>query len=136
MIELIWDAERSGTAITPSGAQVRVGDEATFSPDDLLAMSASACLMRTFLGLATREQVPVLSYASTAALEAVAGGPKRLALRAYVMASSSADRSRLLALFDEARQRSSICGLLGASVSCVADVRLLPEADRTPRDTR
>ena len=126
MVEIIWDAERSGTATAPSGATARVGDESAFAPDDLLAMSAGACLMRTFLAEAAREHLPVLSYASTAAVEPGPDGRATVAVRAYVMTGSAGHRQRLQDLFDEARRHSAICGLLGDQVTSVMDVKILP----------
>ena len=60
MIELVWDADRSGTCMSSDGASLTAGDLAAWSPDDLLAMAAASCLMRTFLQIAAEEHVPVL----------------------------------------------------------------------------
>jgi len=132
MIELIWDAGRTGTAVASSGATTRVGDEATFSPDDMVAMGASSCLMRTFLGLAARAHIPVMSYASTADLEAPRKGASRVSVHAYVVASSALDRSRLLELFAQAQRQSSVCRLLHHGLSCTVDVQLIPGTSPTP----
>lgn len=128
MVEIVWDAEQCGTAIAPSGEKARVGDGSAFSPDDLLAMSAGACLMRTFLAAAARERLPVLSYVSTAAVEPRRDGRAQVAVHAYVMTASADHRRRLEDLFEDARRTSSICGLLGDHVTASVDVKALPPA--------
>ena len=132
MIELVWDAERTGTAVAASGASTRVGDEATFSPGDMMAMGASSCLMRTFLDLAARAHVRVLSYASTAELESPPSGPPLLSVHAYLVASSDADRARLLELFADAQRQSSVCRLLDHRLSCTVDIQMIPAARPAP----
>src|SRR4029453_13338898 len=66
MIELVWDADRSGTCMSSDGASLTAGDLAAWSPDDLLTMAAASCLMRTFLQIAAKEHVPVLGYVASA----------------------------------------------------------------------
>jgi organic hydroperoxide reductase OsmC/OhrA len=125
MIELIWDAERSGTAVAPSGATARIGDEASFTPDDLVAMAASACLMRTFLALAARHDVPVLSYTSTAEMVPSARGGSQVAVRAFVVAPDSVPKRQVLRLLARAKRASPLCGLLGDRLRCEADIRAI-----------
>jgi organic hydroperoxide reductase OsmC/OhrA len=105
-----------------------VGDDASFSPDDLLAMAVSACLMRTFLGLAEAAQVSVPSYTSTATLEGAADLP-RVVLHSYLVTPSAAEGDRLRSLFEQARRSSPICGILGDRVACEAHVQVVAGVD-------
>ena len=123
VVELVWDSERVGTAIVPSGATLRVGDDAAMSPDDLIAMSASACLMRTFLALAAQSGARASSYASTATFDAASAGAPRVIVHAYVVAPTPEDGAPLEALFAQAQQRSTICHLLGSHLTATVDVR-------------
>ena len=94
VIELVWDAERRGTALAPSGAIATVGEHAPFAPEDLLGMSVASCLMRTFLRLAEQADLKVESYAATARLEAT--GPSGIAqgvtVHAHVVARRHTER--------------------------------------------
>jgi organic hydroperoxide reductase OsmC/OhrA len=126
MVELVWDVSRVGTATAPSGASATVGDDATYSPDDLLAMAAAGCHMRTFLRLAGEAGVPVLSYAAAAELEpAGAATAPRVRVRTYVVAPGSVARSRLTALLDLAALNSPVSQALGGRVLFQSDIRVL-----------
>jgi len=133
MVEMVWDAERHGTGRTASGASLAIGDEAHFSPDDLVCLAAASCLMKTLLGMAEDEGVPLLSYLSTAELirDAAESGSGRVRIRAYVSTDTDDDRRRLEALSERARTGSPIACLLGDRVEVVADVRVLEATRRS-----
>lgn len=126
MVELVWDAEHIGTAVTSSGASAKVGDRAPFSPEDLVAMAAASCLMRSFLQLAEQVRLPILSYASTARLESGPGPtPPRVAVHVFVVASSCTDEQTLRDLCQASAAASPIAQLLGNRVTLTCDVRVL-----------
>jgi organic hydroperoxide reductase OsmC/OhrA len=136
MIELVWDAERLGTATAPSGATASVGERphasgasarAHFSPDDLVAMAVSSCVMRTFLRLAEQANVPILSYASTARAESACepGGTPHVTVHAYVVAPSGTNQRDVTALFRKSARLSPITQLLGEHVTVTTEVQAL-----------
>lgn len=129
MIELVWDAGRLGTATGPSGMSVTVGEQAHFSPDDLLAMAAAGCLMRTFLRLAESAHLVVLSYAANARAEPAceSGADPHVTVHAYVVAPSRADEVALAKLCDQSARTSPIIQLLGDRVTVTSEVRVLRE---------
>lgn len=133
MIELVWDAGRLGTATAPSGMSVTVGEQAHFSPDDLLAMAAAGCLMRTFLRLAENAHLTVLSYAANARAEPAcqSGADPHVTVHAYVVAPSRADEAALAKLCDESARNSPIVKLLGDRVTVTSEVRVLCETEAT-----
>jgi organic hydroperoxide reductase OsmC/OhrA len=69
VIELVWDSARRGTATTCTGTTLAVGEDVGWSPENLLALSAATCVMRTFLQLAADEGVPVLGYVAAARVD-------------------------------------------------------------------
>jgi organic hydroperoxide reductase OsmC/OhrA len=115
MVELVWDASRRGTGRTASGASLAVGEDAHFSPADLVSLSAASCLMETFLGLAEAAKIPLLSYLSTAELEddKAPNGRSRVRVRAYITTTSEDHRRQLEALVAQAHAASPIGCLLG-----------------------
>ena len=130
MIELVWDAGRFGTATAPSGMQVTVGEDAHFTPDDLLALATSSCLMRTFLRLTEAEQPPILSFAATArhtpACET--GVTPGITIHAYLVVSAEADTAAVRDRFNRSVRASPIAQLLGHRLSVTSDVRVLRPA--------
>ena len=128
MVELVWDLSRVGTATAPSGTSLTVGDNASVSPSDLLAMAVAGCHMRTFLDLAGQAGVPVLSYAATAHVEADATPAPRVDLRVFVVSSGAHDHARIAALVEQAARVSPVARALGDRVRMHADVHLLTRA--------
>jgi uncharacterized OsmC-like protein len=124
MIELVWDAGRFGTATTPSGSTAIIGEDADFSPDDLLAMSAAACLMRTFLRMAAEAGVPVLSFIVTGRVEPAPEGP-RVALRSFVAEPAGTTDGRALQLLSDAVLGSPVCRMLGGHVIHTPVIQML-----------
>ena len=130
MIELVWDARRQGTGRNTSGASLAVGDEAHFSPDDLVSLAAASCLMKSFLTLAAENKLPLLSYLSTSEVvhDDDARVPSRVRVRAYVVAANDTDRAGLEALVARAKAQSPVSRLLGDRVEVTFDVRVLSGA--------
>jgi organic hydroperoxide reductase OsmC/OhrA len=133
MIELVWDAERAGTATAPSGVSVTVGEDAHFAPDDLLAMSAASCLMRTFLRLAEEANLPILSYTATARTEfgCEDGDLPRVSIHTYLVAATNDEQRALQQLARRSVSLSPILQLLGDRAAVTSDVRVLYSAEAT-----
>jgi len=126
MIELVWDTEQAGTAIAPSGASAIIGEGAPFSPEDLLAMAAAGCLMRSLLALATKAGVTLMSYAATAQVGAHdATGEPQIVVHGYVVASSGCDEHLVHQLCRASVQRSPMARLLGPRLTSTWDIRVL-----------
>lgn len=126
MIEFIWDRGRSGTATAPNGASITVGDAADFSPEDLIAAAAAGCLMRTFLRGADEADMPILSYASASHVgPSESDAHRRVVIRTYVVVPESASPRAVGDLLRDSITQSPICGMLGNSVTCQADIRRL-----------
>jgi organic hydroperoxide reductase OsmC/OhrA len=130
MIELVWDAGRFGTATAPSGAQVTVGEDAHFTPDDLLALATSSCLMRTFLRLTESEQPPILSFAATArpAPACETGASAGVTIHVYLVVSAASDAAAVRDRFHRSVRVSPIAQLLGDRLTVTSDVRVLRPA--------
>jgi organic hydroperoxide reductase OsmC/OhrA len=126
MIELVWDAAGRGTATAPSGASGTVGEEADYSPSDLVAMAVASCYMRTLLKLVEDAGLTLLSFAATAEfMPADATGPPRVRMRAFLVSPPSAAQA-LERLVGQARLESDVCRLLGDAVLVEHDIRILP----------
>ena len=59
-------AELSGITVTLSADPAFRGDPALLNPEQLLVMAATSCQLLSFLALAARKNIPVLSYRDTA----------------------------------------------------------------------
>jgi uncharacterized OsmC-like protein len=127
MVEVLWDATRRGTGRTASGASLAVGEDAHFSPADLVSLAAASCLMKTFLGLVESTALPVLSYLSTAELAEDPGriGPAHVRVRAFITTTSEDHRRSLEALVARARALSPIGCLLGDRLDLVTEFHVL-----------
>jgi organic hydroperoxide reductase OsmC/OhrA len=132
MIELVWDLDRRGTAASSSGASVCVGEDAAFTPEDLVAAAAATCVMRTFMQLAAEGSVPVLSYTAVAHVES-GRGPIRphVFVRECVLAPDDAQASRVIRLCEQAARVAPVAQLLGDRLTVQADVRILKPSTRS-----
>jgi organic hydroperoxide reductase OsmC/OhrA len=123
MIELVWDAGRTGTALAPSGELLEVGDGAPLSPEDLVGVAVASCLMRTTLRLAERAGVSLLSFAATAAITATP--EPRTVVHAHIVASPESDLESVHQVCHDAVEASPMALLLGARLSVTWNVRTL-----------
>ncbi|MEX1277197.1 MAG: OsmC family protein [Bacteroidota bacterium] len=82
-VDVAWLENRAGTLSSEGKPSFRVasppefkGEAGTWSPEDLFVAAVNACTMTTFIALATRLQIPLVSYTSDAegTLEFVDGG--------------------------------------------------------------
>lgn len=127
MIELVWDSKKTGTVTSASGTTLVVGEDAPFSPEDLLAMAAATCFMRTFVGLAEADAVPILSFVATARVEEAAGTPT-IHIRSFVAAPVGRD-GRVLDLLTRAARISPVCRMLEGRVTTTPVIQRLCTAE-------
>ena len=132
MVQLVWDTGGCGTATVASGTTVTVGEGANVSPEELVAMAAASCLMRTFLRLAAETGIEILSYASTAHVESSEATGPRVHVRSYVVAPREFSHDAVRDLCDQSVRASPIARLLGDHVTVQADVRTLTSAHSGP----
>jgi organic hydroperoxide reductase OsmC/OhrA len=109
--ELVWDASRVGTATAASGATLSTGDGTDWTPEELLAAAAAACLMRSFLQTAEGAAFEVLGYVTAAD---VSEREDRIHLRVCIVVEGE----------DAAREA---CALCVASIAGSQIARLLGE---------
>jgi organic hydroperoxide reductase OsmC/OhrA len=124
MIELVWDNDRSGTCVSSDGACLTAGDLAAWSPDDLLAMAAASCLMRTFLQIAAKEHVPVLGYVASASTNTSDSGVA-VHVESCVVVDGECDQQRASDMLQRARGTSVVGRALGNRLTVHAAVRVL-----------
>ena len=109
-----------------------VGDRTAFSPDDLLTTAVAACLMRTFLRLATEAGQPILSYAATAHTNQASDSIEapRVIVHAYVLTEPGADTRTVAELITRSAQVSPVAQRLALRPTVTSEVRELCPSDR------
>ncbi len=129
--ELVWDANRTGTALNECGCSMGVGHPADWTPEHLLAVAASSCLMSTFFKFAAGEGLDVLGYVSTSRLEVLPEGdaPLRLVVMPCIVVASDADGRAARALLEEAFRRSPVNGALAPHVTIEPEIRVIAAAE-------
>ena len=134
MVELVWDQQQVGTATTSDGHSLCVGGDSSVPPEDLLAMSVAACLMRTCLRLAADQGIELLSFTAAAHADGGCDGQAlRISLAAHLVTSSGVPESALRALWDRVVRASPVAVALGASLVTELEVtRLAEPSPRTP----
>ena len=128
ILGLVWDEDLNATAITERGAPIRIGPAASLSPQHLLALTASSCLMTTLLTLAAEAGVSVEGYVSSARLRETPGGTPEVALAPCVVVLSHEDRKQIDQLWHQAIERSPTLRLLGAHLHVEPAVLVVPPA--------
>jgi len=126
-LELVWDEDLNATAVTESGAPIRVGPAASLSPQHLLALAASSCLMTALLRLAREAGLSVHGYVSSARLHDTPGAAPHVALTSCVVVESDVDRGRVEQLWPQAIERSPTLRLLGTHSQVELTVRVVPQ---------
>lgn len=136
MIELVWDERRVGTATTSDGHSLTVGEQAAFSPDELLAMAAAACLMRTCIRLADTSGIELLSFTATAeaAGDCTSGHAPKVDLRVHLVVSDRVPAPHLSAFWTRAVRQSPIAMLLGPRLAIHHDITRLAQNARGGND--
>lgn len=129
MIELVWDQQQAGTATAPSGRSLAVGEEAEFSPAELLATSVASCLMCACVKLAGEAGVDLLSFTATAQLNTdVTLTAPRIDVRARMVTTDEVPEARMLSLWNVALRESPVALLLGERLHAEIEVTRLSSA--------
>ena len=128
MVELVWDQRQVGTATTSTGYSLCVGGDSSVPPEDLLAMSVAACLMRTCLRLAADQEIDLLSFTAAAHVDGGCDAQAlRISLAAHLVTTRDVPESDLRALWDRATRKSPVAAVLGAALNTELEVTRLSE---------
>jgi organic hydroperoxide reductase OsmC/OhrA len=104
--ELAKPGGRAG--IPASSAPAFGGDPARWNPEDLLAAAMGQCHMLTFLALATKTRLEVVSYAgeSAAAMETVdrISRVASITLRPTIRVAKGTDHAKVVEMFEKAHK--------------------------------
>ena len=122
VIELVWDSARRGTATTSTGTTLAVGEDVGWSPENLLALSAATCLMRTFLHLASDEGVPVLGYVAAARLEPGAPSTGTVSVTNCIVVPAGVLAERVADLCSRTEAASPVASMLGDRLHHVSEI--------------
>ena len=115
-----WVRDRVGTLGSSGKPDVRVasppefkGEPGIWTPEDLFVAAIDACQMTTFLALASRASIRLLSYAShaTGVLEFAEGGYRftRVILTPTITVAAGTDKTEVATLVESAH-RSCLIG--------------------------
>ena len=124
-----WERGREGVLRSPSKPEVRVasppefkGVPGTWTPEDLFVAAVETCQMTTFLALASRADLPLVSYVSkaTGSLEFADGGYRftRVTVEPTIVVGEGSNRDDIEALVHQAHKAC----LIGRSVRCEIEV--------------
>lgn len=123
--EVVWDGGQNGTGVTREGARVALGHAGSCAAEHLLTLAVQQSLMATFLELAASAGITVLGYVSAAHVEGDerAGPHGQIVVSSCVVTDADADMVTVRELFDEARARCPLGGLLRKTVTAHVDVQ-------------
>jgi len=127
VIELVWDTACAGTATAPSGAVLAVGEGVAWSPENLLALSAASCLMRTFLTMAAAEHLDVLGYVAAAGVEGSLPDSRAIRVRSCVVVPTDIPAARVLDVCSRATAASPVASMLGSRLRHVPEISRIDE---------
>jgi organic hydroperoxide reductase OsmC/OhrA len=119
-VDLVWDGDLGGTALSRSGRRLRVGT-ADWTPDTLVALAYGASVMQTFLTLAARAGLDMRAYVSAVTVESRPGG-RSLILSPCVMVASAHAVDKAERLLAQAVAEAPIAGWVHAAVELRAHV--------------
>ena len=125
--EVVWDANRTGTALNECGCAMSVGHPAEWTPEHLLTVAASSSLMSTFFELAARDALEVLGYVSTSRLE-ISDDPAlapSIVVTPCIVVASAADAELARAVLAEAARRAPVHRILTPHVTIEPDLQVL-----------
>ena len=112
--------------ISGSGPRVFLGDDSRWSPEDLMVVTLSSCHMLTYLALASRAGIKVLSYEDDAsATLAMKDGKMRFIdalLRPRVRVESAAQVDAAQELHHKAHDGCFVASSVNFPVRCEAEV--------------
>jgi organic hydroperoxide reductase OsmC/OhrA len=129
---LRWTGEMKGTLAAMEKPRLEIaappefrGHAGLWTPEDLLVASVNGCTMMTFLSLARRKKLELVSYESeaTGRLEMEGGEFRftRIVVRPRIEIAAEADRAKTLELLQEAEDHC----LVANSLVCM--IELSPE---------
>jgi len=124
-----WESGRKGVLRSDSKPPVQVASPPEFkgvpglwTPEDLFVAAIDTCQMTTFLALAARAELPLMSYTSSASgsLEFGEGGYRftRVTLQPTIVVGETASREAVEQLVHDAHRAC----LIGRSVRCAIEV--------------
>jgi organic hydroperoxide reductase OsmC/OhrA len=130
---LEWKGGKTGCLSSEGRPHIQVssppefkGDAGNWTPEDLFVGTVEMCQMLTFLALAQKHQLPVVSYRSTArgTLEFVDGAYRftHVVVTPTVVIEELATEAEALNLLNEAHKRCLIANSITASVEVNATV--------------
>jgi len=132
MVELVWNAERSATVLTSSGAVTELGSPGAPTPEDLLCMAAAGCLMRSFFELAENVTLSILSYASTTRVQSASADARpRVMVNVYLGVATGIDASVAERLCSACADASIVARLLGDRLTVACDIRVVADTEAT-----
>lgn len=137
-----WWGEKTGILATDGREALKVSSPPEFkgapglwTPEDMFVGALEMCQLLTFLALAKRRNISILSYASTASgnLELVNGGFRftKVVITPLIGVADPAAEDEVLALVSQAHHHC----LISNSVSCVVEVNpavIIEEPERVP----
>lgn len=135
---LAWTGGRIGILSSESKPLIQVssppefkGQAGNWTPEDLFVGTVEMCQMLTFLALAQKQHLPLVSYKSTAqgALEFVDGTYRftHIVITPSVVVEAPATEIETQALLREAHKRCLIANSIRASIEINASVILVEE---------
>jgi hypothetical protein len=130
LCELVWDAKLIGTAITPAGEALQVGEGTEWTPARMVSAAVQSSLMVEFLRRAEKSGIAVNGYVSSAEarLPCEPGNGARVLLAPCIVIAEADAAGRAEGLFEEALAASPICRLLGSAVQVKARFVVAMEA--------
>ena len=129
---LRWTGQKKGSLTAEDRPALEIatpvefkGHPGIWSPEDLFVASASACLMTTFLALAGREQLGIVSYAAEAegVLEWSDGALRftSIVLRPSIVVAGD-DVARTEALIEKAERQCLVAASMATPITLEASV--------------
>lgn len=134
MVELVWDEGRVGTATTSAGCLLSVGEDSSVPPEDLLAMSVAACLMRTCLRLASSAGIELLGFTAAGHVDCDPGGRAlHISVAAHLVTEGGVAELALHRLWTRAVRESPVATVVRAALTTSLEVtRLSQPPAQTP----
>jgi organic hydroperoxide reductase OsmC/OhrA len=132
---LKWTGEKKGTLGSQGKPDINVacppefgGHEHIWSPEDLFLSSVEVCTMTTFLWLAQKERIPIVSYTSTAEGVAELVGKtfqfSTIHLKLKIGISSEKDRKRVETIIDKIPRLCVVSASIKTEVTIHSDIVL------------
>jgi organic hydroperoxide reductase OsmC/OhrA len=104
-----------------------LGDASLLNPEQLLTAAASSCQLLSFLALAARARLDVVSYvcSAVARLPMATGRIETIVLKATITVRAPADKAAIVAMMHEAHETCFIARSLNTDVQVEAEVEIV-----------